>query len=77
MLQVPTIHPQDELMAPARAAKLLGIHRNTLVMHAIDGRIPARRVGPYLFFRRSDIEAHRDLLSSLAVCVSATQQGGR
>lgn len=63
MLQVPTIHPTDELLTPAAAAKLLGVHRTTLVMRAIEGRVPARKVGTILYFRRADIEAMRDFFA--------------
>jgi excisionase family DNA binding protein len=58
---VVNIAPADEVLTAREAADLLGVSRPTVVSYALGDRIPARRVGPYLVFRRTDIEAARDL----------------
>lgn len=58
MLHAAAIDPADELVTLPEAARLVGVAPMTLRVHALEGRVPAKRAGRMLLFRRADVEAY-------------------
>jgi excisionase family DNA binding protein len=50
----------EPLLSAAQAAPLLGIHPNTLLLWARDGRVPSLHLGRRVAFRASQLNAWLD-----------------
>jgi chromosome partitioning protein len=71
----------DEFLSTPEAAKILGVHPNTVTKHIADGRLPAERYGKNYRVRKSDVLAMIQRFEptekrQARVIVVANQKGG-
>ena len=76
-LSRPQTNAADGWMDTRRAAEYLGIHRDSLRRLAAERTIPAEQAGAgcKLFFRRSDLDAWRDLGPGSVVGIRSRRNG--
>lgn len=69
----PPPEPSDELLMPAQAAALIGVHPDTLSDWARSGRIPSRRTSAsgHRRYRRADVDAYIASVSDDPAAASA------
>ena len=61
---VPTIHPEDEVLALSQAAQELGLSKQGLLYAHIRGHLAMREAGGRFLVRRQDLEAYKRWLAA-------------